>query len=110
MAKLARLPRRRPGATSRRALDYLLHAPKGERVRIRYRQNGRERSYEATFEGVLPNLQRRYRETDSEWVKSELEKFMVERPCPACGGRRLKPEVLSVTVDERTSRTSHRCR
>jgi len=83
-------------------LDYLLRAKKGERVRINYRQNGRERSYEATFEGLLPNLQRRYKDTESEWVKSELEKFMVERPCPTCGGRRLKPEALSVTIDGRT--------
>jgi excinuclease ABC subunit A len=82
-------------------IDYLLNAPKGERVRIHYRQNGRERTYDATFEGVLPNLQRRYRETDSEWIKQELEKFMVERPCPTCGGKRLKPEVLGVTIDGR---------
>ena len=68
---------------------------------IHYRQNGRERIYDATFEGVLPNLQRRYRETDSEWIKTELEKFMVERPCPTCGGKRLKPEVLGVTIDGR---------
>ena len=47
----------------------------------------------------MPNLERRYRETDSEWVKTELEKFMVARPCPTCGGARLKPEALSVTVD-----------
>jgi excinuclease ABC subunit A len=80
-------------------LDYLLTAPRGERVRIRYRQNGRERSYDTTFEGLLPNLERRYRETDSEWVKTELEKFMVERPCPTCSGKRLKPEVLAVTID-----------
>ena len=78
-----------------------MNAPRGERVRIQYRQNGRARSYEATFEGLLPNLERRYRETESEWVKSELEKFMVERPCPTCGGKRLKPEALSVTVDGR---------
>src|SRR6185295_15760150 len=52
-----------------------------------------------TFEGLVPNLERRYRETDSEWVKQELEKFMVARPCPTCGGSRLKPEALSVTVD-----------
>jgi excinuclease ABC subunit A len=80
-------------------LDYIMTAPRGERVRIKYRQNGRERSYDATFEGVLPNLNRRFRETDSEWVKTELQKFMVERPCPVCGGKRLKPEVLGVTID-----------
>jgi len=80
-------------------LDFLLNSPRGEKVRIAYRHKGRTSHYEATFEGLLPNLQRRYRETDSEWVKQELEKFMVARPCPTCHGTRLKPEVLSVTVD-----------
>ena len=81
-------------------LDFLLNSPRGEKVRIGYRQaNGRSSTYEATFEGLLPNLQRRYRETESEWVKNELEKYMVARPCPTCGGTRLKPEALSVTID-----------
>ncbi|HEX5450940.1 MAG TPA: hypothetical protein VFW86_01000, partial [Candidatus Limnocylindrales bacterium] len=73
------------------ALDYLLHAPRGERVVVRYRHGRGENTYEATFEGLVANLERRYRETDSEWVKRELERFMVERPCPTCGGKRLKP-------------------
>jgi excinuclease ABC subunit A len=80
-------------------LEFLLNSPRGEKVRIGYKHNGRTNYYEATFEGLLPNLQRRYRETDSEWVKQELEKFMVARPCPTCGGTRLKPESLSVTVN-----------
>jgi excinuclease ABC subunit A len=80
-------------------LDFLINSPRGEKVRIAYRHHGRTNHYEATFEGLLPNLQRRYRETESEWVKNELEKFMVARPCPVCGGTRLKPEALSVTVD-----------
>ncbi|CAN5802237.1 excinuclease ABC subunit UvrA [soil metagenome] len=80
-------------------LDYLLHAPRGEKVRIAYRNRSHTNHYDATFEGLLPNLQRRYRETDSEWVKNELEKYMVARPCPTCGGARLKPEARSVTVD-----------
>ena len=54
-----------------------------------------------TFEGVVTNLERRYRETDSEYIRTELEKFMVTRPCPTCGGKRLRPEVLAVTIDER---------
>ncbi len=82
-------------------LDFLLNSPRGEKVRIGYRHKGHTNYYEATFEGLLPNLQRRYRETDSEWVKTELEKFMVARPCPTCRGARLKPEVLSVTIDGR---------
>jgi excinuclease ABC subunit A len=82
-------------------LEYLLYAPRGEKVRIGYRHDSHTNYYDATFEGLLPNIERRYRETDSEWVKNELEKFMVARPCPTCGGARLKPEALSVTVDGR---------
>ncbi len=82
-------------------MEYLLRAPKAEKVTIRYRHNGRSRSYDAHFEGLLPNLQRRHRETESDWVRSELEKFMVERPCQTCRGQRLKPEVLAVTIEGR---------
>lgn len=53
------------------------------------------------FEGVIPNLERRYRETDSEYLKNEIEKYMVEKICPACHGQRLRPEVLNVTVDDK---------
>ncbi len=84
------------------ALQYLLYAEKEEKVIVRYRHERGENSYKATFEGVITNLERRYRETESEYIKTELEKYMVERPCPGCQGRRLKPEILAVTVDERT--------
>jgi excinuclease ABC subunit A len=84
------------------ALDLLLYAERGERVVVRYQHERGENSYEATFEGLVPNLERRYRETDSEFVKAEIERYMVERPCPACGGKRLRPEALSVTIDGRT--------
>jgi excinuclease ABC subunit A len=80
-------------------IDYLLKTPRGEKVRIGYRHKGHTNYYDATFEGLLPNLERRYRETESEWVKGELEKYMVARPCPTCGGTRLKPAALGVTVD-----------
>lgn len=50
------------------------------------------------FEGVIPNLERRYKETDSDYLKSEIEKYMVEKICPACKGKRLRPEVLSITI------------
>ena len=53
------------------------------------------------FEGVIPNLERRYAETDSTYLKTEIEKYMVERICPACKGQRLRPEVLNVTVDKK---------
>jgi excinuclease ABC subunit A len=84
------------------ALHHLLYAERGERVVVRYQHDRGENSYEATFEGLVPNLERRYRETDSEFVKAEIERYMVERPCPACGGKRLRPEALSVTIDGRT--------
>jgi len=83
------------------ALDFLLHAPRGEQVVIGYRHDRGENTYTATFEGIIPNLERRYRETDSDYVKSELERFMVTRPCPTCGGKRLRPEALAVTIDGR---------
>ena len=82
------------------AIDYLLHAKKDERVIVRYRTDRGENTYKATFEGVVTNLERRYRETDSDYVKAELEKFMVTRPCPVCGGKRLRPEILAVTIGE----------
>ena len=58
------------------------------------------RSYKTTrpFEGIMPNLARRYRETDSSWVREELEKFRANHPCDACGGKRLKPEALAVRI------------
>ncbi|HEU4966872.1 MAG TPA: excinuclease ABC subunit UvrA [Candidatus Saccharimonadales bacterium] len=59
---------------------------------------GGGRSFSTTYEGVIPNLERRHRETDSDFMRRDIEKFMVEKPCYACKGRRLKPEVLAVTV------------
>ncbi|MBP7820727.1 excinuclease ABC subunit UvrA [Candidatus Saccharibacteria bacterium] len=59
---------------------------------------GPGRSYETVYEGVIPNLERRHKETDSDFIRRDIEKFMQERPCHACKGQRLKPEVLAVTV------------
>src|SRR4029079_6526518 len=82
------------------AVDYVLYAKKDEKVIVRYRTDRGENTYKATFEGVVTNLERRYRETDSDYVKAELEKFRVTRPCPVCGGKRLRPEILAVTIGE----------
>ncbi len=60
---------------------------------------GGGRSFTATYEGVIPNLERRHRETDSDFMRRDIERFMQEKPCYACKGRRLKPEVLAVTVN-----------
>lgn len=59
---------------------------------------GGGRSFETTYEGVIPNLERRHKETDSDFMRRDIERFMRERPCQACHGRRLKPEVLAVTI------------
>ena len=83
-------------------MDYLLRAPKDERVVIGYRHERGENTYTATFEGLISNLERRYRETESEYVKTELEKFMVSRPCPTCGGKQLQPGPLAVKIDKRS--------
>ncbi len=83
------------------AVKHLLYAGKDEQVVIRYKHERGENTYKATFEGVVTNLERRYRETESDYIKTELEKYMVERPCPACAGKRLRPEALAVTVDGR---------
>jgi excinuclease ABC subunit A len=59
---------------------------------------GGGRTFETTFEGVIPNLERRYKETESDFIRRDIERFMQEHPCHACGGKRLKPEVLAVTI------------
>jgi excinuclease ABC subunit A len=82
------------------AIEYFLRAAKEEKVVVRYRTERGENTYNATFEGVVTNLERRYRETDSDYVKTELEKYMVTRPCPVCRGKRLRPEILGVTIGD----------
>lgn len=59
---------------------------------------GEGRTYESTYEGVIPNLERRYKETDSDFMRKDIERFMRERVCTACKGSRLKPVVLAVTI------------
>ncbi|HVB77087.1 MAG TPA: excinuclease ABC subunit UvrA [Candidatus Nitrosotalea sp.] len=77
----------------------LLEGTGAESVRFSYRNYHRtRRTYNAPFEGVLVNLKRRHSETDSDFLRAELEKYMSERACSACAGRRLKPESLAVTV------------
>ena len=79
--------------------DLFLHGTKGERIYVSYRNRmGRKRSYMLAFEGLITNLQRRYRETDSSSMRERIEEYMSFRPCPECNGARLKPEVLAVTV------------
>ncbi len=60
---------------------------------------GGGRHYESTYEGVVPNLERRHKETDSDFIRKDIERFMQQKPCHSCQGRRLKPEVLAVTIN-----------
>ena len=71
----------------------------GERIYVSYRNRyGRRRSYMTTFEGIVPNLERRYRETESDWSREKIEEYMTLRPCPECHGARLRPESLAVKI------------
>jgi excinuclease ABC subunit A len=76
-------------------MDKLMYGTGNEKYRVRL---GGGRSFETTYEGVVHNLERRHQETESEFVRRDIERFMQERPCYRCYGRRLKPEVLAVTV------------
>jgi excinuclease ABC subunit A len=79
--------------------DCFLYGTDGERIYVTYRNRyGRKRSYMTTFEGIVVNLERRYRETDSDWSREKIEEYMTLRPCPECNGARLRPESLAVKV------------
>lgn len=83
---------------SAKAQKTILHGAE-DQVHVRYRNKyGRERSYYSGFEGVVPWLERRHSDTESEWSRDKYEGYMREVPCAACGGSRLKPEVLAVTL------------
>jgi excinuclease ABC subunit A len=83
--------------------DLFLHGTKGDRLYVTYRNRmGRKRQYAMAFEGLVKSLERRYRETDSSQQRERIEEYMSFRPCPQCGGARLKPEVLAVTVGDRS--------
>ncbi len=80
-------------------LDILLNGLHNELVTFQYTTTaGRERTYEAPFEGLISFLERRYRESTSDWVRRDVEQYMSVRTCGDCGGRRLRPEVLGVTI------------
>jgi len=83
------------GELSDRQIEIILYGTGDETYRVSL---GMGRSFNTTYEGVIPNLERRHRETDSDFIRRDIERFMQERPCNACKGKRLKPEVLAVTV------------
>jgi excinuclease ABC subunit A len=81
--------------------DIFLYGTKGDRLYVSYvNKSGSKRGYTTPFEGIVPNLERRYRETDSEYIREKIEQYMADRPCPACQGARLKPSTLAVRVGD----------
>ncbi len=98
------------GELSKNQMNVILYGGRqGETVTIHYvNQEGHDRVYQTHYEGVIPNLQRRYRETTSDYIRGELERYMTSRPCPTCGGKRLRPEALAVTIlDRNIDEVSH---
>lgn len=79
-------------------IDILLYGSGDEKIEFSYGSESSGRNYKAIFEGIIPNLERRHLETSSNWVRAEIESYMSSDMCPDCGGRRLKPEILAVTV------------
>ncbi|HVM71790.1 MAG TPA: excinuclease ABC subunit UvrA [Anaerolineales bacterium] len=80
--------------------ELVLHGTQGEKVRLHYHnRDGRQATFDTAFEGVIGNLERRYRETNSEYIREKISEYMSDRPCPTCQGKRLRPEALAVTVN-----------
>ncbi len=87
------------GELSEKDLQILLYGTGSETYKVPL---GGGRSFETTYEGVIPNLERRHKETESDFIRRDIERFMQQRPCHACDGRRLKPEVLAITVADKS--------
>lgn len=84
---------------SQEKLDLILYGTNGQQVSINVSSRERQVSYQTPFEGVVRNLERRYRETNSDYVRNKIAEYMSDRPCPTCSGNRLRPEALAVTVN-----------
>src|SRR5215212_9314581 len=78
--------------------EVILYGSGNEPIRFAYDDGLRAYEVKKPFEGVIPNLERRYKETESDWAREEIGRFMSETPCEACGGKRLKPEALAVKI------------
>jgi excinuclease ABC subunit A len=86
-------------ALTEEQLNILLYGTNGEKVRIHYKsRDGRQAVWETPYEGIIPNLRRRYEESTSDYIREKIGEYMSERPCETCHGQRLRPEALAVTV------------
>ncbi len=89
------------GELPKEAVDVILYGSKGKKMQFEYKRSFGNTQYMGTFEGIVNNLERRYAETQSDYAKAEIETYMSNVPCPECKGKRLKPEVLAVTVGDK---------
>jgi excinuclease ABC subunit A len=86
---------------SKEKLDIILYGTKGREIPIKYKSaKGHEFTFARDFEGVIGNLERRYRETNSEYIRERITEYMSDKPCPTCKGKRLRPEAIAVTVND----------
>jgi len=86
---------------TRESLKIVLYGTGDKQIPMTYQSaNGNEFKFTRAFEGVITNMERRYRETNSEWIREKISEFMSDRPCPTCKGKRLNPAALAVTVDD----------
>jgi excinuclease ABC subunit A len=82
-------------------VDIILYGLKGNKIKVNYQKEGTTMEFNHAFDGIINNLKRRYMETNSDYIKNEVENYMSNNPCPKCKGARLRPEVLGVTVGEK---------
>lgn len=86
---------------SKDQLNIVLYGTGEKQIQMTYQNaNGNEFRFTRAFEGVITNLERRYKETNSEYIREKISEYMSDRPCPTCGGKRLNPAALAVTVDD----------
>ncbi|MBA5850714.1 excinuclease ABC subunit UvrA [Clostridium sp. cel8] len=86
---------------SDKVVNILLYGLNGDKIKVKYEREGRLMEFNHAFEGVVNNLKRRYMETNSDYIKGEIENYMSDNPCPSCRGARLNPEALSVTIGDK---------
>src|SRR5258706_13759911 len=93
---------------SKEHLKIVLYGTGDKQIQMTYQNaNGNEFKFTRAFEGVITNLERRYRETNSEWIHEKISEFMSDRPCPSCGGRRLNQAPLARTAANMTNVEAH---
>ena len=86
----------------KKQLDIILYGTGDKQYTMDYASDRFDGEFTRNFEGVIPNLMRRYKETQSDYVRTEIERYMRVLPCPSCQGKRLKPEILAVTLDDKS--------